>query len=421
VVEALIISYNALPLDVVSSYRSKAYCDHLMSFGIRPTLLTHRWEKKVNGHYRIHEGDDKIVFEENEACKVIRLPHPGMDYSQSKLHTLLSYLNSNLDVGLMQSYRLFRKYLRDHLKEKRYDVIIAVYNPHFHLKLAYECWQEFGIPYVLDFRDLWNNNIVTRSYNPGFKERTLNSIIARCWRKWIRSSLFFSTTGQTWTHYLSRLSGRDGIVVRNGFDYLPTETKTPEIRHDRKFKVVHFGRMYEGQAVDIFLKGFREFANRLSPSKIGFEIIGLKKVTGINYEEKIGNSLGDYVTFLPYMEKRELVKYCVEQASIFFFPNFIEDNGQFPVKIYDYVMIAKNILVTHGGGEISDFVLKLGAGVVADEPESVTGYLEKFYREFENSGSIKFYLNNSELKQYSREMQVRVMAEKIHHVLARSE
>lgn len=55
----IILSYHALPMDVVSSYRAKAYCDHFVSYGVYPILVTHRWEQDESGKWKYHD-DDKI-------------------------------------------------------------------------------------------------------------------------------------------------------------------------------------------------------------------------------------------------------------------------------------------------------------------------------------------------------------------------
>jgi glycosyltransferase involved in cell wall biosynthesis len=416
VVKVLVISYNALPMDVVSSYRAKAYCDHLISFGIRPTLLTHRWEK-VNNDFSIHQPDADVLVEENRSCRVIRLPYLGTDNSPTHLHTLWSYLCGNLDVALAGSYRIFKQFLWEHLQNNRYDLIIAIYNPHFHLKLAYECWQKFHIPYVLDFRDLWDNEIVTLSYHPGVKERIINSLVSRRWRKWIRHSLFFSTTGSKWNEYLSGLAKKDGITVRNGFDYHPADIPSGNPTFEKKFKVVHFGKVYKNQEVDVFISGFRAFAKRYSAREICLEIIGLKKIDEINYEQKFQLALNEYVTFIPYMAKEELVRYCKQDAALFFFPNFKEDNGQFPVKLYDYIMIGKNMVVCPGGGQIGEFVQHTHTGTVLNKPAEVSEYLENAYQIFKKFGSIPFLGDTESLNRYSRKNQVQIMADKIHAVL----
>lgn len=417
-VEVLLISYNALPMDVVSSYRTKAYCDHLLTFGIRPTLLTHRWEKE-SGQFIVHGPDERELVEENETCTIIRLPNPDSKPSPSRSQTIWSYLNGDLDTGLVNSYRVFRNFLSHHLLGRKYHLIIGIYNPHFHLKLAHDCWRQFKIPYVLDFRDLWNNEIVTQSYQPGLKEGIINFMISRFWRKWIRGSEFFSATGETWKNYLSELSGKEGIVVRNGFDAFPDISQGNVKARTHKFKIIHFGRMYEGQNVDVFIDGFRAFAKCHSPSDVLFEVVGLKRVAGVNYQEKLKKSFGNYVSFVPYMPKSQLIQYCAENASLFFFPNFKEENGQFPVKLYDYISMGRNILVAPAGGEIGDFVLKVGAGVVLNKPEAVTRYLERSYQEFKASGTLQYGLDLKQLSGYSRREQVRIMAEKIHEILAR--
>lgn len=413
-VEVLILSYNALPLDVVSSYRTKAYCDHFADFGIRPTLLTHRWEY-VNGSYVTHAADDAVITEEDNGVAIIRLPYPGVDASKSRMHTLVSYLDTNIDVGLMSSYRIFKHFLFNHLKTKKYDVIIGIYNPHFHLKLAYECWLKFKIPYVLDFRDLWDNDIVTPSYRPDFTQRVVNLFVSHAWKKWLKPSLFFATTGSTWLNFIGGLSGKEGIIVRNGFDkrMKPSEKVTVE-----KFIVVHFGRLYKGQDLATFLSGFKAFAEGFTTTQVGLEIVGLKTVHGVDWEGEIKAALGEYVRFIPYKPKEELMRYCSSNASLFFFPNFREDNGQFPVKLYDYIQVGRNIMVSPAGGAICDFVRETNVGVVANTAEDVKVYLQNCYMHLRNFGCIPYEADWEELEAYTRKKQVKLMADKIHQVFS---
>lgn len=415
-VEILIISYNALPLDVVSSYRAKAYCDHFISYGIRPTLLTHRWEYS-NGSYLVHERNAEVIVEEGPTCTVIRLPNPGAGDSKSKLHTILSYCRGDFDVSLLSSYQVFKDFLWKHLKDRRYQLIMGIFNPHFHLKLAHECQQAFNIPYVLDFRDLWENAIVTSSYRPGIRQQIIDRLIMTSWKRWIRNSMFFSTTGDKWRGFLTALSGKEGIVVRNGFQDIRDQDSAENYSTSSKFKVIHFGRLYKEQNIEVFLQGFRIFCEKFSPDEVGLEIVGLKRCPGVDHEQRIRQVLGRYVSILPYKSKPDLIAYCCAEASIFMFPNFKEDNGQFPVKLYDYIMMRKNILVSPAGGDIGEFVSEMNVGVVLNDPESVAQGLGQYYEVFRKYGFIPLKGNNARLNEYSRKEQVRVMARKIHAVV----
>lgn len=411
-IKLLIISYNALPLDVVSSYRAKAYCDHLSSYGIFPTLLTHHWELN-DGGYLTHDKNAGPVVEHYSTYSVIRLPYPGNVKSKSRVHTIISHLQGNIDVELQASYKIFDNFLKRHLKEEKYQLILSIFNPHFHLKLAYDSWKEFKIPYILDFRDLWDNALVTPGYKPTLKKKLLDSIIRYWWKKWIDKSLFFSTTGVKWKLYLEKLTDKEGLVVRNGFETRSSTSVDQPIRPN-KFKVIHFGRIYGDQDISLFAQGFKLFAQDYSPKQVGVEIIGLKKIAGKDYQPVLERALDSYVTFIPNMSKEDLMHYCGTDASLFFFPNFAEDNGQFSVKLYDYMALRKNIVVSPSGGEVGEVVLRAKAGVVLDSPEEIKEYLQVAYDSFKSTGTIPLYYNDDLIDQYSRQNQVRILAERIH-------
>lgn len=410
-INVLIISYNALPLDVVSSYRAKAYCDHLSSHGIFPTLLTHRWELQ-NGKYNTHDHTSPPVVEQHSTHRILRLPYPGKLKSSSTLRTVISYLRGNIDIDLEISYKIFKTFLDQHFREERYDLIVSIFNPHFHLKLAYESWKEFKIPYVLDFRDLWDNSIVTKTYKPSIKKKILDTIIAYWWKKWIKESLFFCTTGVKWKLFLEDLTHSEGLIIRNGFE-TELSVDANQTINSKKFKVIHFGRMYADQDVDPFVQGFRLFALDHGSDKVGVEIIGLKKIPGKDYQSVLRSALGSYVTFIPFLDRHDLIKYCQQEATLFFFPNFKEDNGQFSVKLYDYMALRKNIIVAPAGGEVEYVISQAKVGVILNTPQEVKEYLQKAYNSFNAVGGVSLDSKVSMINQYSRKNQVSILAERI--------
>jgi hypothetical protein len=70
-IRLLIISYHALPLDVVASYRTKAYCDYLFENGIYPTLITHNWKKDKNDFWERHEVNNETIIEDLQTHREI--------------------------------------------------------------------------------------------------------------------------------------------------------------------------------------------------------------------------------------------------------------------------------------------------------------------------------------------------------------
>ena len=116
----LIISYHSLPFDTVSSYRIKGYCDYLYKSGIIPTLITNRWEYDSDGNLKDHNKNDEIKYEKYSTHNIIRLPKPKYHIIRwkfiSKIYSFILWIRGNVDIELIESYKIYRNFLLDHLQ-----------------------------------------------------------------------------------------------------------------------------------------------------------------------------------------------------------------------------------------------------------------------------------------------------------------
>lgn len=404
-------------MDVVSSYRTQAYLDYFYKYGVRPTLITHRWEVEQNGAWKYHQDNEEVLKIENPSHTIFRLPRPRSQKPKnkflSKLHTAWHLLVGNIDIELIQSYKVFKKFLFNHLNENTYDAVLAIYHPHYGLKLAYEIHQKFGLPYVLDFRDLWNNEIVTKRYWPSITQKMIDLTIRRHWRKWLKSSLYFSSTSQLWNHYLADLSRQEGIIVRNGYENLFIAEAREQ--KDGVFRLTYFGRIYREQNLQPIIEGINLFLARKPDAEFVVELIGIKSVVGFNGAHEFEKLIRkENLSIRPSMPKRELLAYCLEFSTMFILPNFIEDNGQFKVKLYDYVALGKPTLACPDNSSDSIAMLKeVHGGFLASTKEEVCEHIRSQYEVFKQLGYLPFRPAEEELRKYSREYQVRIQAERL--------
>ncbi len=403
-IKVLVISYHALPMDVVSSYRAKAYCDYLKSYGFSPTLLTHNWEK-LDGEYIVHDSSLAPLIERHATHRIIRLPYPGRIKSKSPLHTVRSYLRGDIDSELNASYHLFKTFLNQHLKEEKYDLIISIFSPHFHLKLAYECWQKFRIPYILDFRDLWDNQIVTSGSTPTFMQKLINSIISLYWRKWLKTALFFTTTSKIWIDYLEKLSGVHGYMIRNGHE---VNIKSTIRKQNDCFKIICFGRLYPNLEFDVILSALKRFLTYERDLPIQLEMIGIKKIAEFDGKSYFKVNLHtDKLVFKESMPKEELMNYCEKEATVFILPNFSVDNGQFMVKLYDYLALGSPvILAPRNGSDMENVLEDVNGGLATSNVDEIVSYLQSCYDELSNNGQLSYRPNIEKIETYHRRYQV---------------
>jgi glycosyltransferase involved in cell wall biosynthesis len=405
----LIISLNALPMDVISSYRAKAYCDHLFGYDIYPTLLTSRYEKKEDGSFAWQGESDEIFEEVYDTHRIIRLPRVKPEISKSPCHTLVNMAKGNFDVELMPTYRLYKKFLFRHLESQSYDFVLSIFSPHFHLKLAYELKKHFGVPYVLDFRDLWGmNRVVKIGYKPSIKEKIQDTLILFWWRIWIRDAQFYTIVNDYFLEFLKKsASNKNGYVVRNGIEELyPIKDVS-----FKPFTIIYFGAIYPEQDLAVFFQGVKQLIELYPEEEIFVEFIGLKERYRPNVIEEIRNSLPEKnLIFTPSMPKNELLVYC-QKASLFYYPAFQNIEGWFSAKLYDYMALGKEILVVPGGNiEVEEIIKITKTGKILNSAEDVTEFLKIKVEELKSTTKIAFSPIFEQLKKFTREAQVRRMA-----------
>ena len=408
----LIISYHALPLDVVASYRTKGYCDYLSEYGIFPTLVTHRWEKDISKEWLDHNTNDQVLYEDHKTHKVIRLPRPHENLeSKSSFNTLKCWMKGDFDLHLLNSYKVFKNFLFQHLQNNKYDVILAIYSPHSHLKLAYELYKKFKIPYVLDFRDLWDNQVVTKSYNPNYKKKIQDYLIKLYWKKWISNCRFFVTTGSLWKKYLENLTDQKGFVIPNGHEFKVIAS----MRAQTEFKLIYFGKIYPNQNLKVIMEGISKFIDRVEPGNFKLILIGLKVSSDFDCLHFITRQIhSKYLKLIDYLPKQELIEFCKSEATMFFLPSFYEDNGQFMVKLYDFMALGRPIIIApQVNSDMETVTSKTNSGVAVDTAESVAYYLEMQYRYFLRHGQPKNDGYPAKILAYHRENHVKSFADLI--------
>jgi glycosyltransferase involved in cell wall biosynthesis len=404
-IRLLIISYHALPLDVVASYRTKAYCDYLFENGIYPTLITHNWKKDKNDFWERHEVNNETIIEDLQTHREIRLSLPFEAKTNSKLNTIQNWLKGNFETHLINSYNIYKAYIFKHLKESNYDAVLTIFSPHFHLKLAKEINNTFGIPFIADFRDLWDNQFVTDSYSPSINQLVQNRIIKYYWKKWLDQALFLSSTSHLWKNFLVKNFNNNVIVIKNGHE----KEKLEEVQKTEKFTLTYFGRIYPYQNLETIINAIVIFIERFKPTDFKIQLIGVKKTGAFNGLDIFKNSkLSDYLEVIEYLPKNKLLEFCIKNTSIFILPNLKEDNGSFFVKLFDYISLNKPIILAPNNGSENDLVVKsLENCIVSSSQEEIVQYLINKYTEYKNKKGLSSICTQENLMKFHRKNQIR--------------
>jgi glycosyltransferase involved in cell wall biosynthesis len=428
-IRLLILSYHYLPLNVIASYRPKGFADHLCKNGIYPTIITHRWEKDKLGHWKFHKSKKDVIIEKTEKAEIIRLPRKRT--TQGRIYHFFSrfyltrqfiiafrWINGFLDPGVqnIDSYLIFKAFLFRHLQNSNYDLVMGIFSPHHHLRLCFEINKKFGLPYVLDFRDLWDNSATNTNYSPVGIERLRVSQIMRFWSKWLDKSLFFTTLSEPWKRKINEISNSKGYLILHGYDDdFSNVYNLPGSR--KEFIVLYSGSVYENQDMIGFLKGVSEFIKKVLPEKFLFVLLGSD-----GYSATVKRGLTDSISailskklrpsnyLLTKRVSREDVLEWYRKASIFVSLTYNDFPGTYGGKLFEYLGTGKPILVYNDEKSIiSKTVSSINAGFICRNPSEICVVLSNAYTDWKENKIKKI----GRKIEYSRFHQTKLLSEHI--------
>lgn len=422
--KVLILSYHSLPFDTIASYRAMAYLNHLKKMNYNPTLVTHNWlNNRISSDFEIenHSYGRIIKLPLSSSKKVKFINWLPASTFLNKVIVLVKWLLGYLDPDNSQinSYFSFKEFCFKHLKEEKYDVIIGIFSPHHHLRLCHELNKKFGIPYVLDFRDLWDNRIIHKHYQPNFREKIQDFFTEYYWKRWLKKASFFTITSEPWMKRINELTETKGYVINNGYDPELFVEATPDVKN-KNFTIIHAGSLYAHQKIEIFLEGCKLFIEKEKPQKFKIQFIGPKGnslypdlISGYMYKprEIIRKYLSEqYCEILSRIPKTELLSKMLS-VQLLLFPSFPDAQGTFAGKIFDYISSGTNILmVPDDHSVVRQLISETKTGYVANTPDEVCSYLTDTYNVWLKNGKLKYCGDQSIVKQYTRESQVLKMA-----------
>ncbi len=419
-------------MDVISSYRAMAYLKHFKKYGYEPTLLTHHWGEDV--------ARKDVSIEEFDYGSIIRVPiihHKRTMFFKflekikflNKVAILIRWLLGYLDTTpqQMDSYYSLKEYCSSTLDLTKYHVMIGIFSPHHHLKLCYELNKKFGTPYILDFRDLWNNRLVYQYYKPATVQLLQDKINKFYWKKWLLNSMFFTSVSQKIVDIIEDLSGIEGYLITNGFDEEAFKVIEPPISKVDKFVILYAGTIYEHQALDVFFEGCKLFIEKCRPSKFKIKFTGSDREGAIKnqssgYKYEARNYLESqldkkYIEVTKRIPKQELIEE-IFQSQLLLFPAMPDYPGLPLGKIFDYLASGKNVLLTPDDNDMVGEILRLtGVGVICKDKNELATKLEELYKIWQIESLIPYNGIKKEINKYSREYQTKLISEHLNKYL----
>lgn len=401
----LLISYYAPPLNAVSSYRIDSFLNFLIKYGYHVTLVTRHWDLEYKEWEDAFKTNDKsIEIVEKENGKTIYLPYTikAKQFSNrfiNKSYYLYQFLKGNLQPEI-DTYNSFYPFLSNFLKTEKFDLMIGSMPPNNTVKLLYKLNRSFEIPYILDFRDFFNNTIFDLNNRFNFTDYIIKNVSIFWLNKWSKKALFAISISKPFSDKIQELLSIKVHTITNGFE----KEKFGIIQNENnsKFTIRYIGSCSEKQDFQLFIEAYNLFIADKKETVI--ELIGtMNKEIEDMFSSQIDS---DFLNIKSTRVSKEKTIEYTESSDLLLFPTWHTFKGVYSTKIFDYIASNVNILFVKSDNDVIEELVKdTNCGKICSTKNEILDYLNIMYNEWSSSGKIKYRGDKTKVESYSRENQ----------------
>ena len=401
----LLISYYAFPLNAVSSYRIDSFFNYLIKYGFEVTLITRHWTESYSDWsdaMSINVNPVEIV--EKEHGKIIYLPYTlkPKEFSNrfiNKVYYLYQFVKGNLQPEI-DTYEAFYPYIYNHLKEESYDLMIGSMPPYNTAKMLYKLNKKYKIPYILDFRDFFNNTLFDIQSKSSISEKILTKISLFWLLKWCSNAMFSISISPPFSSKIEEVLKIKTYTITNGFEKERFGENT--FTNNDKFTIRYIGSCSVKQDFITFIEGFNQFIK--DKNEVVIELIGT-----MNEEVEHLFSSNIDSQFLKIQSQRiskEETIIKTESADLLLFPTWFSFKGVYSTKIFDYIASKVNILCVKSDHDVIESLIEeTKCGIICENDKEVLDYLNKTFYQWKHYGKVSYEGDPILIDFYSRENQ----------------
>jgi glycosyltransferase involved in cell wall biosynthesis len=411
--KVLIITYHFPPRPTVASLRPLGLARYLPEFGWEAVILTAALPARPDPQFQVVETPHrdsvalawgrrlfKLDTEQNLMAQVAQLKNKlGIKSERSPLDLLLTA------VGEVTAYpdpqKGWRAYAieagRDILQQQNMKAMISSSPPVTSHIIAKKLKDEFKIPWVADFHDLWTQNY----YYPYSRLRRMRE--RRLELKTLSAADGLVTVSQPASEELSKLHGRKTVhTIPYGFD--PAEVNTTPGKLTDKFTITYTGNVYPGkQSPEPLFAALHALITEgsIDAGDIDVRFYGPQAGWIDKQVERYG--LKDIVKQFGMVPREvALNKQRESQLLLLLKWNDLKQTGVYSGKIFEYLAARRPVLAVGGFADVVDNLLnKTRAGVSEQTGEELKPVLLRFYQEYKSTGAVGYTGDEVEINEYS--------------------
>lgn len=411
-VKIILISYYFPPCQGIAAWRLKSFASAIVKNGYQLHVFTRQWTGKENtwSDYLIESKIPTYSSRiDNYDVTFIQQKHANWYKNSNPVKTLAHWIKGDFQPE-QYHYKEFYSEIDDYLSSNNADLIISSSFPLNNHKIAFHISKKYNIPYLLDFRDTWNNETTNPDARISIK-RTIEDYFRKKYiRKWINNSADFITISPTFQNFFKENLNpleKNGNSIFNGYEEEIFKGYRNEIRNSL-FTISVIGTIYPNQEIDFMIDGLNLFLENKNPANISINFIGIKVIKEV--EERINNSIQkDYLNLTDKIERDKAIN-IMSESDILYYPGWKGYKGIYSGKIFEYLGMHKTILIAPSDKDVlEELITETNSGKVAHTVKEMASFLNEWFQEWVENGQIEYEGNKKVIQKYSREYQGKML------------
>ena len=298
------------------------------------------------------------------------------------------WFSSAVDVG------------RTALSNEKYDAILSTQCPISAHCVGRKLKQEFGLPWIADYRDLWSQwDLMQKRKSTSQREKDYQF---EC--ELIRTADVLTVVSEPWAIELKEQHRKPVFVIPNGYD---PAILNPGKKTDEKFSILHSGVIYGRKRSPKYL--YRAIRELIDEGIMDIDDISLDFYGPVEegFDEDVDEySLRECVNFHGLTPHQTLLEYQ-RQAQILLLLTADDpiDIGCYPAKVFEYLAACRPILSYGYPKEcvLSKLLSETSTGYHLLTYDAVKEKLKELYREYKEHGMALYRGNMLEVEKYSHQ------------------
>jgi len=408
--KVLIVAYYFPPLGGGGTMRTVKFVKYLREFGWEPVVLT------VKAPHYLAE-DSWLESQLPEDLRVYRsraflpgrffrktLNHSYADPDSRRQSAFKRLLKSGFQFGKNVVYTLaftpdeyvgwipfaVKKALQL-IEAEGIDVIYTTAPPNSLHLIGKKLHRKTSVPWVADFRDLWNQ--YPESYNPfgwKWKARLDDWLEKRVLETCQKAIVVSETMKQELSAKYSDLHEKKLMVITNGFD--PEDARNLKLKRlfPEKFTVTHSGTLFAWRKTPELFEAIRKLVDANPEFSRDFKLVLIGIVHAEVRQEINRLKLNDWVHILPYRSYPEMMQMLkASDVLLLIVGNQPHAGNVLTLKLFDYMNAQRPVLAIAPEGEVANAVdrFKLGDAVLPRSKTGVVKALDYFFKKWK-SGAL---------------------------------